>query len=213
MTTLLLVRHGETEWNRTGRWQGHADVPLSDEGRDQARRLARRLKSERERIDRVYASDLGRAFETAEIVAAELALPVHPLIELREIHIGSWSGLTSDQIRSQFPHEWQLHETGDDFRRGGHGETMADFRSRVGRAAEELVQQHPGERLLLVTHGGAIRALLYYVSLRAVQVEEARVENTSLTEVVFEEDAVRVVRVNDIAHLERLAETNTPARV
>ncbi len=213
MTTLLLVRHGETEWNRNGRWQGHADVPLSDDGRDQARRLARRLKLEVERIDHVYASDLGRAFETAEIVAADLGLPVHPLIELREIHIGSWSGLTSDEIRSQFPLEWRLHETGDDFRRGGDGETMADFRSRVGRAAEELVRRHPGERLLLVTHGGAIRALLYYVSQGSWSVDETRVENTSLTEVVFEGGAARIVRTNDIAHLEQLTATDATTRV
>lgn len=213
MTTLLLARHGETEWNRNGRWQGHADVPLSDDGRDQARRLARRLKLEVERIDQIYASDLGRAFETAEIVAADLRLPVHPLIELREIHIGSWSGLTSDEIRSQFPLEWRLHETGDDFRRGGHGETMADFRSRVGRAAEELVRRHPGERLLLVTHGGAIRALLYYVSQGSWPVDETRVENTSLTEVVFEGGAPRIVRTNDIAHLERVTETDSTTRV
>src|SRR3712207_2534231 len=110
MTTLVFVRHGETDWNRVGRWQGHADIPLSTAGREQAAALAARFLREGRRFDHVYASDLGRAFETAQIIASTLKLPVHPLIELREMHIGAWSGLTSEEIRTRYPREWSLYE-------------------------------------------------------------------------------------------------------
>jgi broad specificity phosphatase PhoE len=92
MTTLLLVRHGETDWNAERRWQGHADVPLNERGRDQAERLAEEL--ENARVDAVYSSDLSRARETAEIVGARLGVPVVLDPALREIDVGSREGLT-----------------------------------------------------------------------------------------------------------------------
>ena len=201
MTTVVLIRHGETEWNRSGRWQGHADVPLSAEGRNQARRLAARLVAEGRSFDRVYASDLHRAFDTAEIVAQALELPVHPLIELREMHVGTWSGLTTDEIRARYPNEWRLYEGGEDFRRGDHGETMADFRSRVARVVDWLVGQHPGERLLVVTHGGAVRALLYHVQQPTGRFWDLPIDNTSITEVIFDGEKSEIVRANDVMHL------------
>src|SRR5688572_30474192 len=103
MTTILLIRHGETEWNRNGRWQGHADIPLSQAGREQAQALAQRLVSEGAFFDHLYASDLCRAFETAQVVGRALNIPVHPFSPLREINVGSWSGLTRAEIIERFP--------------------------------------------------------------------------------------------------------------
>jgi len=93
VTELLLVRHGETDWNAAGRLQGHTDRPLSDYGREQARRLAEELVGEE--FDAIYASDLARARETAEIVGAQLDLPVVLDPDLREKNWGTWEGLTS----------------------------------------------------------------------------------------------------------------------
>src|ERR1700760_4361850 len=101
MPPLPLARHGETDWNREGRWQGWADPPLNDTGRAQARELAEQLRSVP--FDAVFSSDLARARETAEIVAAPHGVPVVVEPQLREIDIGSWSGLTHDEIRSRFP--------------------------------------------------------------------------------------------------------------
>ena len=101
MTTILLARHGETEWNREGRWQGWADPPLNDAGRAQARTLAEELRTIP--FDAVYASDLRRARETAVIVAAPHAVPVLTDAGLREIDVGSWSGLTRREIEERFP--------------------------------------------------------------------------------------------------------------
>lgn len=201
MTTLVLVRHGETEWNRDGRWQGHADIPLSDRGRDQAKRLAERLHGEGHRFDHLYASDLGRAFDTAVIVAGVLDLPVHPLIELREMHVGAWSGMTSAEIRERHPEQWERYTRGEDGPRGGHGESQAELTTRVVGIVEDLVRRHPGERLLVVTHGGPIRMVLGYLRRVTGVSFDLRIDNTSLTEIRYEPSGPRIVRVNDIAHL------------
>lgn len=210
MTILLLVRHGETEWNRSGRWQGHADVPLSAVGREQARRLAARLAAEAAPIHQIYASDLTRAFETATIIAEALGLPVHPLIELREMHVGSWSGLTSDEIKARFPEQWQLYTSNGDGPRGGHGETMEALRVRLRKVVDQLIADHPGERLLVVTHGGSIRAVLSYVEQLTGETANVGFENTSITELDWENSLPRIVRANDVAHL---AETRAINRI
>ncbi|HEY5099343.1 MAG TPA: histidine phosphatase family protein, partial [Gaiellaceae bacterium] len=95
MTTLLLVRHGETDWNAERRWQGHADVPLNDRGREQARVLAEQLTGES--IDAIYSSDLSRARDTADIVGVRLGVPVVVDADLREIDVGPIEGMTAEE--------------------------------------------------------------------------------------------------------------------
>lgn len=145
MTFVILVRHGETEWNRERRWQGWADPPLNALGRRQAAELAERLRETP--FDAVYSSDLRRAHETALIVAEPHEVPVAADRGLREIDVGSWSGLTKPEIEERF---------------GGErvdGETNEQHRERVLAAAARIVSVHPGERILLVTHGGTMRVL------------------------------------------------------
>jgi len=146
MTTILLARHGETDWNRDGRWQGWADPPLNETGREQARALAQELRATP--FDAAYASDLRRASETAEIVAAPHGVPVMLDPDLREIDIGSWSGLTRAEIAERFP----------DGRRPD-GETHAQQAARVRAAVVRIAREHPGGRVLVVGHGGTIRSI------------------------------------------------------
>jgi len=151
MTTILLARHGETEWNRIGRYQGWADPTLNETGREQARSLAAQLRSTP--IDAVYSSDLRRAHETAEIVAEPHGVPVVVEPGLREVNVGEWSGLTRAEVERRFP--------------GGErpgGETREQHAARVLAAAERIARAHPGERVLLVSHGGTMRALRMHVS-------------------------------------------------
>src|SRR5262249_5745086 len=111
VTTILLARHGETAWNRDLRWQGHADPPLTDRGRQQARGVSDRLADVR--VAAVYSSDLRRALETAAIVAERSCLPVNAVPALREVDVGSWSGLTFDEVEARFPEgfrRWQALE-------------------------------------------------------------------------------------------------------
>jgi broad specificity phosphatase PhoE len=151
VTTILLARHGETDWNREGRWQGWADPPLNETGREQARRLAEQLRSTP--FDAVYSSDLRRAHETALIVAEPHRVPVVADPGLREIDVGSWSGLTRAEIDERFPNS----ERPD-------GETRAEHLARVLHAVERIARAHAGERILVVSHGGTMRALRAHAS-------------------------------------------------
>jgi len=146
VTTILLARHGETDWNVEGRWQGHADPPLNARGREQAEALAERLVDTA--FDAIYSSDLARAKQTAEIVARRLGLPVTTDRGLREIDVGSWSGLTRADIAVRFPDG----ERPD-------GEHVDAFRARVLSALERLAAGHDGRRILVVAHGGCVRTL------------------------------------------------------
>jgi broad specificity phosphatase PhoE len=151
VTVLLLARHGETDWNRENRWQGWADPPLNETGRAQARALAEQLRDTP--FDAVYSSDLRRAHETAEIVAAPHGVPVMPDPGLREIDVGSWSGLTHAEIEERYP----------DGKRPD-GETREQHAERVLEAVERIARANPERRILLVTHGGTMRALHGHVS-------------------------------------------------
>lgn len=161
-TTLFLARHGETDWNRELRWQGHADTELNELGRGQARDLAERLGHEP--IAAVYASDLSRARETAEIVAAERGLPVTVDGRLREINFGQWEGLTTPEIEEQFPEAAAQWRANDGFHRFTGGETYAQMGERVISALAEIVRAHPEETVLVVLHGGPIRGVLAHAA-------------------------------------------------
>ncbi len=153
MTTLILVRHGETDWNRENRFQGQADPPLNELGRRQSAELADRLAAEG--VDRVYTSPQRRASETAAILADRLGLEVQPVDGLREIDVGSWSGLTRDEIAERFPDAWaRWLEDGDGF---DDGETYEQLGARVIPALLGLAEQHDHEVVLVVTHGGPSR--------------------------------------------------------
>ena len=149
MTTLLLVRHGETDWNRELRIQGSSDTALNATGRAQALELARDLADVP--FDAVYSSDLGRARETAEIVVADRGLDVRLDAALRERNFGSWEGLTRAEIADRFP-DLEQHD----------GETDDDVRERVLAAVDRIVAAHPGKEVLVVSHGGALNALWHH---------------------------------------------------
>jgi len=155
VTTLLLVRHGETDWNRDGRWQGHSNTSLNARGRDQARELADDLTEE---IDAVYSSDLARARETAEIVAARLGLDIRLDPRLRERGFGSWEGLTGHEIEERDADALARWRAGEG--PGAHdAEPFDAFAERMRRFLDDVLQRHPGERVLVIAHGGSIRVI------------------------------------------------------
>jgi broad specificity phosphatase PhoE len=155
MTTLLLVRHGETDWNREGRWQGGSNTSLNDLGREQARKLAAELDGD---IDVIYSSDLARARETAEIVAAKLGLEVRVDPRLRERSFGSWEGLTMPEIEERFADSHRRWREGE-----GPGaddaEKFEDFSARVNDFLADVLRLHTGEQVLVISHGGSIRVI------------------------------------------------------
>jgi probable phosphoglycerate mutase len=203
-TILYLIRHGETDWNLEGRWQGHADVPLNAIGRRQAELVAGRLREEGPRFDAIYSSDLSRAFQTAWTIGAALGVAVQLFPPLREIDLGTWSGLTRDDILERYPVEFALLEQGQDIPRGG-AETRSALSKRVVEAVRALVAQHPGQTLALVGHGGSLKALLYSVADAAQQValDAQHMGNTAISIITCDDDGWRIVGLNDMAHLEQ----------
>ena len=171
MTALLLVRHGETDWNAEGRLQGHTDRPLNDYGRRQAARLAEELADEE--FDAVYASDLARARETAEIVGGRLGLTVVLDPDLREKNWGSWEGLTSaERDTVEFS-----------------GETTEEHRDRVLGAIRRIAERHPHGRVLVVTHGGCVRR----VQTAALGMAMPVIENCGRWLVAHENGSLRAI--------------------
>jgi probable phosphoglycerate mutase len=167
-TTIVLVRHGETDWNRDNRFQGHADPPLNDNGRAQARALATELRPLGFAV--AYTSPLRRAAETAAILAEELHLEARPDESLKEVDVGSWSGLTRTEVEERFPQgfaRWLEYGHGWD-----DGETYDELGSRVVSGLIRIAREHDGEQVLAVTHGGPIRSAL--AAAERVSFDEAR---------------------------------------
>jgi 2,3-bisphosphoglycerate-dependent phosphoglycerate mutase len=154
-TTLHVVRHGETDWNRERRVQGHTDVPLNEEGRRQALALAEELSATH--LDAVYSSDLLRASETARLLLGKRATPLVEDPDLRERHFGTWEGLTDEAIRARYP-QAVIGSWGD-------AETVDAMDSRVIGAIERIARSHDEGTVLVVTHGGPIRALYRHAGI------------------------------------------------
>jgi len=152
MTRFLFIRHGETDWNREGRWQGQADVPLNAVGLAQAARLAEELYNTAH-LDAIYASDLKRAYQTAEALAAVYGLPIHLDPRLREIHQGEWQGLLVTEIEARYERIFHLRRQDPWSMAPPGGETAADVRKRVVEALAELAARHPYETVAIVAHG------------------------------------------------------------
>lgn len=206
-TTVILVRHGQSTWNEARRWQGQADPPLSELGRVQARRVAARLRAEP--ITALYASDLRRALETAQIIGEVLGLEPQPEPRLRELDLGAWAGLTSEEIAVHFPEQfraWQEHKAV----RPGGGELFDEMQQRAVEAVQEIVAAHPGETVCLVTHGGIVYALRGHVL--GIRRGPALFEglphnrNTAITVLRFRDGSAAIELLMDASHLEDIGD-------
>jgi broad specificity phosphatase PhoE len=155
VTTLLLVRHGETEWNRVGRWQGGSDTDLNDVGRRQARVLADGLD---EAVDLIYSSDLKRARGTAEIIADRLGLQIRIDPRLRERGFGAWEGLTSEEVEERFADDYRRWRAGEGAG-AADAEPLGAFAARIHGFLDDTLLRHPADTVLVITHGGAIRVI------------------------------------------------------
>jgi broad specificity phosphatase PhoE len=199
MLHLMLVRHGETEWNAQRRYQGQTNVPLSGLGRRQAELVAERLTGER--IDAVYASDLKRAWETAQIIAEKSGLQVLSEPRLRELKFGILEGLTFDEAQEKYPE--MINAWLEDFNNTPEGaETIDVFNARIISLLDDLKGKHDEQVLLLVGHGGSLSEILRVVlGLSREKRWYLEMENASLSEVLIDDDYISLKRVNDTCHL------------
>ncbi len=210
MTTLLLTRHGQTEWNNDLRYQGQEDTELSPLGRAQAECLAEHLRGEK--IAAVYSSDLSRCRQTAAIVAAPHGLPPICLVDLREANYGEWQGLTYAEVRARYP-ELVLARRRDPL---GfvppRGESLGAMHERVRRAVVSIAERHPSETVLIVTHGGPLRMLVVgLLGMPAENFPRLRLDNCGLTICKSFPKSPVIVTLNEISHLRGLSLPADPA--
>ena len=167
MGTLLITRHGETEWNAAGRIQGHTDIGLSSIGAAQARSLGERLSGLS--IDAAYSSDLKRTSETAKLALRERGTVLIETPLLREYHKGEFEGMTLSEIKSQFPDEYPKYlEKNLDYAPKG-GESTRAVSARMAQIIGEIKSKHLNQTVLIVSHGGVLRAAM--VSLLGMPLE------------------------------------------
>lgn len=200
MMRLVLVRHGQTEWNVTGRYQGQSDVPLSPEGRRQAERLAARFPVPA--LDAMYASDLSRARETAQCVAETLRGSVRLERAFRELSFGDWEGLTYDEIAAQWPEEAQKLFRAPDELIIPHGETFQQLQTRAMDAIRALYEKHTNQTIGVFAHGAinkTILAGLMHIPLHYLW--SLRQDNTAVNILQLDDAFVTVESINNTAHL------------
>lgn len=199
MLRLLLVRHGETDWNTAHRYQGHTDIPLNDEGQRQARLLARALAGET--VSKLYASDLKRAAETAAVLAETLGIHVESTTELREMHFGVLEGKTWAEAEASNP-AMLANWLADRDRPPPGGETQTAFTMRIAGFLDRIRHEHDGETVLIAAHGGPLKEIIRLALDLPPEYRWAfRLSNTSLSELHLYADAATLVRLNTTCHL------------
>lgn len=200
MTKIILVRHGVTTWNHQFRYQGHSDIPLAEEGFLQAKKVALRLA--KEPAAAVYASDLGRAANTAHVIAEQHKLTVKLLPALREINFGLWEGKTYPELEKGYAKEVQgLFSCPADLLIP-EGESFRQVKNRAYSAIMDVAKQHAGETIIAVSHGGTIRTILCAVlDLDLNKLWNIKQDNTAVNIIEFYEHKAVVALVNDTHHL------------
>ncbi len=196
---ILLVRHGQTDWNVDGRWQGALPIELNQAGWAQARALASHL---RERpISMIYSSDLPRALQTATAVCEIFGLQPKQDERWREFNLGIFQGLTREQIQMTYPDEWrQFRENYWEYVVPG-GESRRLFQSRLYAAWREIVSSTDDAEVVVVTHGGSIKLLLMKLFEGRPDLNDIHIENTSVTTVEYDGDQWQLVGLAAISHL------------
>ena len=194
-TTLYLIRHGETEQNKSGVLMGSTDTPLNEQGRQQALLLHQRTNALD--IDAIYSSPLARAVETASLVFGSQARIVTDS-GLQEYHFGDWEGLHFSTIAQTYPEIWRAWLTDWEQTHIPGAEAFPAFVHRVTTVTQEIVRQHPGQRVAVVSHGGCIRSILAHLFCESVAKGywKFKVDNATLSEVEFMGELPILIRFN-----------------
>jgi probable phosphoglycerate mutase len=199
-TTLVLVRHGETEWNRQGRIQGHTDSNLTSIGIDQAEAIAVRLAAEA--FDRLVSSDLGRAHHTARLIAKHVALEVYTDAHFRERGFGIAEGKTYAEIDREFPGMFsRIRDAAPEFAAPGR-ESLRQFHERVSSILNKYAVMHAGKSVLVVTHGGVLGAIYRWLTdLPIASRHKIDIPNAGYNRLRHDGNTWRIENWGDVAHL------------
>lgn len=201
ITRICLVRHGETAWNAEGRVQGQLDIPLNETGRAQARATAAALAGED--FSAIYSSDLMRVRQTAEPSARRLALPVALDAALRERHYGMFESLTYVEVRERFPAQYARFKNRDPDFDFESGESLREFAARAIGAVAQLIERHPGEQILVFTHGGVLEMVYRHAKAAGLSApRDFEIPNAGLNWIEITPAEWKVGAWADVAHLE-----------
>jgi probable phosphoglycerate mutase len=201
LTRVLVIRHGETAWNRESRIQGHIDIPLNDQGRWQAARLGQALADEP--LAAIYSSDLQRAHDTALAVGEVRGVPVVTTEALRERHFGEMEGLTHDEILRRWPVEGRRWRERDPTFGPHGGETLQAFYDRCVATATRLASAHPGQTIALVAHGGVLDCFYRAANRLPVSVPRAwTITNASVNRLLYSPEGFTMLSWADDRHLQ-----------
>jgi alpha-ribazole phosphatase len=202
---LLLVRHGQTDWNVQRRYQGQSDTPLNGTGKAQAAALARRLAGDE--VHAIYASDLQRAWQTAQAVGGALGMAVQPEPGLREIHFGLWEGKTHQEILGQYGEEYADWIANPECA-PPEGESFGQVAARLDTVLARLRRDHQDQTVLFVGHGGSITTLICRALELPIQMRwKLRLESTSVSELTLYDGTAILMRLNDTHHLNGLSKS------
>lgn len=205
MTEIWLVRHGETPWNAVNRVQGWEDIPLNENGIEQAQALARhmkRLSDTGEKLNAIYSSDLKRAHHTASIVAESIGLPLIVEPGIRERHFGVLQGLIYNEMEQHQPEAYRIWRSRDPDLDMPEGESLGFFHHRVVNAINSLAVKHPDERIMVVSHGGAMDIIWRHASQVSLQADrKAPLLNASLNRLSVSPDAWKIISWGEVEHL------------
>jgi len=205
MTEIILVRHGQTEWNRIERFRGHTDVPLNETGLAQAGATGIRIYAEFNPAA-IYSSPLSRAMKTAEAIGKHFDLPVQPHPNLIDIDYGEWHGLTPDEARQRWPEQVDNWYNYPDQALIPGGETLADLRKRAMQTVNELADRHAGETIVLVGHTVINRVILLGVlGLGNERFWHLRQEPCAINVFLVDSGDYVLVSLNDTCHLKEAA--------
>ena len=200
MSNIYLVRHGETLWNSTMRFQGFSDISLSDKGMAQAEKLSEKMKTKK--ISAIYSSDLKRAVETAECVANVHGLDVNIVPDLKEMCFGEWEGHTKEQIDKISPDQVELFFKNPDKIEPPQGETFTKVQKRVCAAFYDIAKKHEDDDIMIVSHGGSIRTVIADIlGMHLSTVWRIRQDNTAFNVINSYKDYFIISLLNDISHL------------
>lgn len=209
MTEILIIRHGQTDWNVSKRLQGHSDIPLNEKGREQAMALAEALRHEK--LAAIFSSDLQRAMETAQAIAQLHNLPVTPDAAFRERSYGVFEGLSREEIKIRYPEShaaWYAADPDHVFPPGDRpAESMRTFHNRVVDALYRIARPYAGRKIVLIAHFGILEAA-YRVAYRTPIEVRNRVPilNTSINRFLVSDGTIELLKWGDDQHLEALSQ-------
>ncbi|MFZ9856933.1 MAG: histidine phosphatase family protein [Roseiflexaceae bacterium] len=200
---LYLVRHGETDYNAVGRYQGHIQIELNRTGHYQASLVCRRL-AKFNHITAIYSSDLVRCIQTITPLADGLNLPVSLMPDLREIDVGLWEHLTIPEISASFPTNYATYQQAPGETVHVGGESYQHLQTRAMRALNHIIaSHHADDHIVIASHGGTIRAIVCaIIGLDINHYNKLWVMNCAITTLTVTHGTVRLASFNDVAHIE-----------